>query len=150
MRNAILAAVILAATQTVQAQAPVTLWLGGARGTSDSSTIALKNSDVMVGVQLSMPLFPIALRAEAMASGSDITGSPRSYFVNAVLPFNLPGINPYLVGGYGKYSYGTANEVGGYNYGGGVRLGFGRFGIFGEVRQHEKIDRRLAMVGITL
>ncbi len=150
MRTAILAAALVAATQTVQAQAPVTLWLAGARATTDSSSIALKNSNVLIGLQVALPLFPVALRAEAMAAGSDITGSPRSYFVNAVLPLNLPGISPYLIGGYGKYSYGKANEVSGYNYGGGVRVGLGRFGVFGELRKHEKIDRRLALVGITL
>ncbi len=60
-----------------------------------------------------------------------------SYFgVNARLIFSVPVIHPYLTGGYGYYTQDIHDigkkSKGGYNFGAGVELKFGRISILGE------------------
>lgn len=133
----------------LQAQG-VSFWLGGARPTGDTTAIALKNSEIYAGLQLDLPLLPVAIRAEGMTAASGFRKAPRTFIANAVVPLRLPGIQPYAIAGYGAYSYGKPSEVRGYNYGAGVRFGLGRTGIFGEVRRHEKLHKNVATLGITL
>jgi hypothetical protein len=129
---------------------PLSLWIGAGRSVRDSGSITLKSSDVSLGLQLDVPVVPFALRAEGMVSGADIVDGPKSWFLNAVVPLRLPGVQPYLIGGYGVYSRGTPFEVEGVNYGVGARIGLGRLGLFGEVRKHDKLDRTTGTIGITL
>ena len=128
----------------------LSLWLGAGRPMGDTTAIKFKTADVSAGLQLDVPLFPIAFRAEALVSASDFRKAPRTFIANAVIPLRLPGIQPYAIGGYGAYSYGKPAEVRGYNYGAGVRFGLGRTGFFGEVRRHEKLKKNVGTIGITL
>jgi hypothetical protein len=127
----------------------VSLWLGAGRPVSDSSALTFKSSTLYAGVQLDVPVLPVALRAEGMIGGSDFANAPRNYMASAVFPLRLPGVQPYAIAGYGVYSYGKPLEVRGYNYGAGVRFGVGRTGVFGEVRRHEKLSRTIGTIGIT-
>lgn len=140
---------LLVSAGSAQAQG-LSLWLGGARPSGDTTALALKNSEVYAGLQLDLPLVPVAFRAEGMTSVSGFRNAPRTFIANAVLPLRLPGIQPYAIAGYGAYSYGKPSEIRGYNYGAGVRFGLGRTGFFGELRRHEKLDRNVATLGITL
>ena len=141
---------VATAAPAASAQKAFSLWLGAGRTTTDSGAYTFKTSQVSAGLQLDVPLFPIALRAEAQAAGSGVFKSPRSYLLNAVLPLRLPGLQPYAIAGYGVYSYGKTAEVRGVNYGGGVRLGVGGVGLYGEVRRHGELKRTVATVGLVL
>lgn len=132
------------------AQNPLSLWLGAGRSVRDSGSVTLRTSDLSVGLQLDLPLLPLAFRAEGKVAGSNIIDGPRSWFANAVVPLRLPGIQPYLIGGYGVYSKGTPFEEKGLNYGAGARIGLGRLGLFGEMRRHDKLHRTTGTIGITL
>ena len=140
---------LLASAGALQAQG-VSLWLGAGRSVGDSSSIGVKTSNLYAAVQLDVPLLPIAFRAEGMVSASNFRNAPRSLIANAVIPLRLPGVQPYLIAGYGAYSYGKPTEVRGYNYGAGARFGLGHTGFFGEVRRHDKLKKSLVTVGITL
>lgn len=142
-------ALALTATKALPAQG-VSLWLGAGRPWGDTSSIALKSSDIYAGVQLDVPLFPVALRAEGMVSATAFRTAPRSFLASAVIPLRLPGVQPYVIGGYGVYGYDRPTEVRGYNYGAGVKFGAGRTGFFGEIRRHEKLNKSQATIGITL
>ncbi|MCC6317624.1 MAG: hypothetical protein IT361_08030 [Gemmatimonadaceae bacterium] len=140
---------LIASAGTAEAQG-VSLWLGAGRPNGDSTSITLRNSEVYVGLQVGLPVVPVAVRVEGMTSLSDFGSAPRSFIANAVLPLRLPGVQPYVIGGYGAYSYGEPLEVRGVNYGAGVRFGLSRTGVFGEVRRHQRLDRNVVTVGITL
>ncbi|MGQ0649951.1 MAG: hypothetical protein ACT4P7_20560 [Gemmatimonadaceae bacterium] len=128
----------------------VSLWLGAGRPVGDSGAVSFKTSNLYAGVQLDVPLLPIALRAEGLMTGTDFKNAPKNYMASAVVPLRLPGITPYAIAGYGAYSYGKPAEVRGYNYGAGVRFGLGRTGLFGEVRRHDKLNKTVGTIGITL
>jgi len=145
----LLGAVVVFAADA-QAQNPLSLWLGAARSVRDSGDVTLKSSDVSLGLQLDVPMLPLAFRGEASVAGSDIVDGPKSWFMNAVLPLRLPAVQPYLIGGYGVYSRGTPFETKGLNYGAGARIELGRLGFFGEVRRHDKLHRTTGTIGITL
>lgn len=143
------AAALLLAPQ-VQAQG-ISLWLGAGRPVADSGALRIRNTDLYAAAQFEAPILPVALRVEGMiAAGNSIRTNPRSYFASAVVPLRLvPGITPYGIAGYGAYSYGRALEMRGYNWGGGLRLGVGRTGFFGEVRRHQVLNKTQATVGMT-
>lgn len=144
-----LGAIVLLSAEA-QAQSPLSLWIGAGRSVRDSGNVTLKRSDVSLGLQLDVPMLPLAFRGEASVNGSDLIDGPKSWFANAVVPLRLPAVQPYLIGGYGIYSRGTPFETKGLNYGAGARIGLGRLGFFGEVRRHDKLHRTIGTIGITL
>ncbi len=148
LRHVLLAAAVLATVSEARAQG-ISLWLGAGRPVSDSSALTFRNSNLYAAAQFDAPVIPFAVRVEAMVAGSSPRTSPRSFFASAVFPLRLGAITPYGIAGYGAYSYGKNDEIRGYNYGGGVRLGMGRTGFFGEVRRHEKLNRTQGTIGIT-
>lgn len=148
LRYVLLALALLTAGRDSQAQG-ISLWLGAGRPVSDSGALKFKTSDAYAAVQFDAPVLPVAVRLEGMVSGSNLRSAPRNYFASAVFPVRLPGVTPYAIAGYGAYSYGRTGEIRGYNYGGGVRLGAGRTGFFGELRRHEKFNRTQATIGMT-
>ncbi len=127
----------------------VSLWLGAGRPVSDSGALKFKTSDVYAAAQFDFPMLPMAVRVEGMVAGSNLRSSPRSYFASAVFPIRMGPVTPYAIGGYGAYAYGKSNEIRGYNYGGGLRLGVGRTGFFGEVRRHDKLNKTQGTIGLT-
>jgi hypothetical protein len=145
----VLGAIVLLGAEA-EAQSPLSLWLGAGRSVRDSGSVTLRSSDVSLGLQLDIPMLPLAFRGEASVAASDIVDGPRSWFANAVVPLRLPAVQPYLIGGYGVYSRGTPFETKGLNYGAGARIGVGRLGFFGEVRRHDKLHRTTGTIGITL
>jgi hypothetical protein len=148
LRTVLLASAFLAVASDAHAQG-ISLWLGAGRPVSDSGALKFKTSDLYVAGQFDLPGFPLAVRLEGMVAGSNLRSAPRSYFANAVFPVHLGAITPYGIAGYGAYSYGKIEEIRGYNYGGGVRLGLGRTGFFGELRRHEKMNKTQGTIGIT-
>ncbi|MBL8983287.1 MAG: hypothetical protein JNL26_13935 [Gemmatimonadetes bacterium] len=150
MRKRSLLLVLAAVSVAPAAQAQgISLWLGAGRPVSDSGALKFKTSDVYAAAQLDIPVLPMAVRVEGMVSGSNLRSAPRSYFASAVFPIRLGPMTPYGIAGYGAYSYGKVEEVRGYNYGGGLRLGAGRTGFFAEVRRHEKMNKTQGTIGMT-
>lgn len=150
LRYLVLATALVMSGREMQAQG-ISLWLGAGRPVADSGALRIKNADLYAAAQLEAPLLPVALRVEGMVSaGNSIRTNPRSYFASAVVPLRLvPGITPYGIAGYGAYSYGKDREERGYNWGGGLKLGMGRTGFFGEVRRHQVLNKTQATVGMT-
>jgi hypothetical protein len=150
MRNQLrLLALALAIVAPAAHAQGISLWLGAGRPVSDSGALKFKTSDVYAAAQFDVPVLPLALRVEGMVAGSNIRSAPRSYFASAVFPVRLGVLTPYGIAGYGAYSYGKVQEVRGYNYGGGMRLGMGRTGFFAEVRRHEKLNKTQGTIGMT-
>jgi hypothetical protein len=147
-RSLFLALAVFSAASSANAQG-LSLWLGAGRPVSDSGALKFKTSDVYAAAQFDLPVFPMALRVEGMVAGSNLRSAPRSYFASAVFPVRLGVMTPYGIAGYGAYSYGKVQEVRGYNYGGGLRLGMGRTGFFAEMRRHEKLNKTQGTIGMT-
>lgn len=143
---AVVATVIFSTTSV--AQKPISVLVGAGRSVDAKGPISLKSSDVTLGVQLDFPMSPISLRAEGMVAGNDITHSPRSFFATLIVPVRSPGVTPYGLVSWGAYDYGKSTEIRGLNYGGGVRLGAGGLGLYGEVRRHEKLKSTIATIGL--
>lgn len=127
----------------------ISLWLGAGRPVrSDSISFSTRNLDAYGAVQLDLPLLPVALRGDVTFAGADFRQGRRNVIASAVLPLRLPVIQPYAMAGYGIYDWGKAGEDRGLSYGAGVRLQLGGFGIFGQVRRHEPIDRSIGTIGV--
>lgn len=133
-----------------QAQKAFSLWLGAGRPTSDSGAVSFKTSNVYAGLQLDAPLMPVAFRVDGMVGGADIRHGAKSYSASLVVPLRAPAVQPYGILGYGVYNHDKPTEVKGYSYGAGLRVGLSGVGFFGEVRRHEKLNRTMATLGITL
>ncbi|MGQ0766968.1 MAG: hypothetical protein ACT4OZ_15065 [Gemmatimonadota bacterium] len=146
----LLAILLCSAGAASAAGAQVSLLIGAGRPVDADGPVALKTSNIQAGIQFDVPVLPFAVRAEAMVSGDDIRNSPRSIFATAIVPIRAPVVQPYGILSYGAYSWGKSTEVRGINYGGGIRLGVSRLGIYGEMRRHEKLNRTMATIGVTL
>lgn len=127
----------------------ISFWLGVGRPVrSDSISFSTRNLDAYGAVQLDLPLLPVALRGDVGFAGGDFREGRRNVIASAVLPLRLPVIQPYAIAGYGIYDWGKALEDRGMSYGAGVRLQLGAFGLFGQVRRHEPIDRSIGTIGV--
>lgn len=127
----------------------ISLWLGAGRPVrSDSISFSTRNLDAYGAVQLDLPLLPVALRGDVTFAGADFREGRRNVIASVVLPLRLPVIQPYAIAGYGIYDWGKALEDRGISYGAGVRLQVGGFGIFGQARRHEPIDRSIGTIGV--
>jgi hypothetical protein len=127
----------------------ISLWLGAGRTVDkDSISFSLRNLDAYGAVQLDLPLFPVALRADVTFAGGDLRDGRRNVIASAVVPLRLPVIQPYAMAGYGIYDWGKSGEERGFSYGAGLRLHLGGFGLFGQLRRHETLDRSVATLGV--
>lgn len=142
-----LSAVMLAGT--AQAQTGLSLW-AGIGGSAEAGVSTFGKDAKQLGAQLSLPLIPLGIRADALLLGTKVDADNLSYNVNAVATIPLPLVQPYAIAGRGRYVIvpGAAKEMG-WNYGGGVRLGVARLGIFAEIRRHDPLKRTITTVGIT-
>jgi hypothetical protein len=138
----------IAIPAAANAQGGLTVW-AGAGGTSSDGTLAFGKEAKQLGVQLSLPILPVAVRGDALLFGNDFDTDALSYNVNAVVQMRLPVIAPYGIIGRGTYAVAPGQKETGWNAGAGVRLGLGRFGVFGEVRRHDVIQRTVTVVGLT-
>lgn len=146
----LLAILLCSAGTAVAADAQVSLLVGAGRPVDADGPISLKTSSIQAGIQFDVPVLPFAVRAEGMVSGDDVFNSPRSFFATAIVPIRAPVVQPYGILSYGAYSWGKSTEVRGVNYGAGIRFGVSRFGIYGEMRRHEKLNKTMATLGFTL
>jgi hypothetical protein len=101
-------------------------------------------------VQVGVPMFPIAVRGDALVSGKGTGGGPLALSANAVFQLPLiPMITPYATAGWGTYGIGGDARTKGWSAGLGVKARVpGLPGFFGEVRRHERLGRDLATLGV--
>jgi hypothetical protein len=130
------------------AQTGLSFW-AGVGASAQSGKVVFDKDAKQLGVQLGLPVIPIAVRGEALQFGSGFDTDAISYSINGVLRMPLPIVQPYLIVGEGRYAQSKIDKVTGFNAGVGARLGLGRFGIFAEVRRHEAIRRTVSMLGVT-
>lgn len=128
----------------------LSLWLGAARPLGmDSLPMTLRNTELYAAVQLDVPLLPIGVRGDVSFAGGDLRDGRRDATASAIFPLRLPIVQPYAMVGYGVYDYGSDLEERGVSYGGGVRLGITRLGIFAQLRRHQPLDRTIGTIGLT-
>jgi hypothetical protein len=146
--STLFAAALLTLPAAAHAQGGLTIW-AGAGGASDDGTVTFGKDAKQLGVQLSLPVLPVAIRGDALMFGSQFDTDAISYNINAVVQMRLPVLTPYGLLGRGRYAIAPDQKEMSWNYGGGVRLGLGRLGLFGEVRRHDKIQRTVTVLGVT-
>lgn len=141
-------ALILGAS-TLEAQTGLSLW-AGVGGSREAGVSTFARDAKQLGAQLTLPVIPLGVRADAMLLGNQLETEHLSYSLNAVAVMPLPFVQPYGIVGRGKYAIvpGGERETG-WNYGGGIRLGVARLGLFAEMRRHDPLKRTITTVGIT-
>jgi hypothetical protein len=139
---------LVAAAAPASAQTGLTIW-AGAGGASQDGSVTFGKDAKQLGVQVGLPVIPVAVRADAMLFGSKFDRDAISYTVNGVVQMRLPVVQPYALLGRGRYAYAPGEKVSGWDFGAGVRAGVGRFGVFGEVRRHDAIGRTVTVLGVT-
>lgn len=142
-------ALLIGATSTAQAQTGLSLW-AGVGGSREAGVSTFAKDAKQLGAQLTVPLLPLGIRADALLLGSKVDTDNLSYNVNAVATLPLPLVQPYAIAGRGKYvmAPGGTKEMG-WNYGAGVRVGLSRIGAFVEMRRHDPLKRTITTLGIT-
>lgn len=142
-------AFLLGTTTVARAQAGISLW-AGVGGSREAGVSTFAKDAKQLGAQLTLPLIPLGIRADALLLGNKIDTDNVSYNINAVATLPLPIVQPYGIAGRGRYVLepGATKEMG-WNYGAGVRVGLGRLGIFGEMRRHDPLKRTITTIGIT-
>jgi opacity protein-like surface antigen len=142
-------ALLVGTTTAAAAQAGVSLW-AGIGGSREAGVSTFAKDAKQLGAQLTVPLIPLALRADALLLGNNFDTDNLSYNVNAVAVMQLPLVQPYALAGRGKYviAPNTPKESG-WNYGAGVRLGVARLGAFVEMRRHDPLKRTIMTLGVT-
>ena len=141
-------ALLVGTAGTATAQG-ISLW-AGVGGSREAGVSTFPKDAKQLGAQLTLPLIPLAVRADALLLGNKLDTDNISYNVNAVAVMQLPIVQPYGIVGRGRYV--TAPDVPkemGWNYGAGVRLGVGRLGAFLEMRKHDPLKRTITTIGVT-
>jgi hypothetical protein len=142
-------ALLLGAGSTANAQTGLSLW-AGIGGSRDSGVSTFAKDAKQLGAQLTLPVIPLALRADALLIGNKVDTDFLSYNVNAVAVMQLPIVQPYGIAGRGRYVLAPDGpKEFGWNYGAGVRVGVARLGAFVEMRRHDPLKRTIMTVGIT-
>lgn len=142
-------ALLFGMTTTAKAQTGLSLW-AGVGGSREAGVSTFAKDAKQLGAQLTLPVIPLGLRADALLVGSKFDVDNVSYNVNAVAVMQLPLVQPYGIAGRGRYvvAPGAPKEFG-WNYGAGVRVGVSRIGAFVEMRRHEPLKRTITTLGIT-
>ncbi|NUQ13190.1 MAG: hypothetical protein HUU26_12825 [Gemmatimonadaceae bacterium] len=155
MRRLILLASAVGLTSASALVAPLraqttglSLW-AGIGGAHENGVSTFAKDTKQLGAQLSLPLVPLAVRADAMLQGSRLDADHLSYNLNAVAVMPLPLLQPYGILGRGRYALAPGVKEKGWNYGAGVRVGIARLGVFAEMRKHEPLQRTITTVGVT-
>lgn len=131
-----------------EAQSGISVWgaIGAAR---DSGRAEFDTDTKQLGVQVGLPTVPIALRADGLLFGTDLSSDRLSWNVNAVFRMTFPMVQPYAIIGTGDYALSLDTRDQGWNAGGGVRFGISRLGIFIESRWHDPLKRQITVAGLT-
>jgi hypothetical protein len=142
-------ALLVGTTTAAAAQAGVSLW-AGIGGSREAGVSTFAKDAKQLGAQLTVPLIPLALRADALLLGNNFSPDNVSYNVNAVAVMQLPLVQPYALAGRGRYVMAPDGpKESGWNYGAGVRVGVARLGAFVEMRRHDPLKRTIMTLGVT-
>ena len=128
MRVVVTAAALSLVARDAGAQSFLQVWLGGGSSSQEGSSTHGRGAK-QVGVQVGVPLSPIAVRGEILLLGDGFATSGLSYNLNVVLRMTMPVFQPYAIGGRGTYARTKDDKAGGWNLGGGLRVGIGDIGI---------------------
>ena len=141
-------ALVFGAT-TAEAQTGLSLW-AGVGGSREAGVSTFPKDAKQLGAQLTLPVIPLGIRADALLIGNKLDSDNLSYNVNAVAVMQLPLVQPYGIVGRGRYVIAPeAPKEMGWNYGAGVRVGLSRIGAFVEMRRHQPLQRTIMTLGIT-
>ena len=144
-----IASALLIGASTAQAQTGLSLW-AGIGGSREAGVSTFAKDAKQLGAQLTLPVIPLGIRADAMLLGNELETENLSYSLNAVAVMQLPLVQPYGIIGRGKYAVVEGGErESGWNYGAGVRVGVARLGLFAEMRRHDPLKRTITTIGIT-
>ena len=143
-----LANALMISATTATAQTGLSLW-AGIGGSREAGASTFPKDAKQLGVQLTVPVIPVGVRADALLIGTKLDTDNLSYNVNAVAVMQLPFVQPYAIAGRGRYALTPDIRESGWNFGAGVRLGLGRLGLFGEMRRHDPLKRTITTLGIT-
>lgn len=145
-----LTSVLLAGASTAAgAQTGLSLW-AGVGGSRDTGVSTFPKDAKQLGAQLTLPVIPLGVRADALLIGNKLETGNLSYNVNAVAVLPLPLVQPYGIVGRGRYVLAPgAPKAMGWNYGAGVRVGLSRIGAFVEMRRHDPLQRTIMTLGVT-
>ena len=144
-----IASALIVSAAPAQAQTGLSLW-AGVGGSREAGVSTFAKDAKQIGAQLTLPVIPLGLRADALLLGNKLETENLSYNLNAVAVMPLPLVQPYGIVGRGKYAIvpGGEREMG-WNYGAGVRVGLSRLGLFAEMRRHDPLKRTITTLGIT-
>ena len=146
---AYLAGALMISSTTAEAQTGLSLW-AGVGGSREEGVSTFPKDAKQLGAQLTLPVIPLGIRADALLIGNKLDPDYLSYNVNAVAVMQLPFIQPYGIAGRGRYVLAPdAPKEMGWNYGAGVRVGVARLGAFVEMRRHEPLKRTITTLGVT-
>jgi hypothetical protein len=143
------AALVLWRPQVAEAQLGVSLWLGVGEA-SDSGVSTFGTEVKQVSAHVALPLMPLSVRGDALLLGDGVSLDGLSWSLNALFRLTLPVLQPYAIAGFGRYALTKDIDESGWNAGAGTRLGFGRLGVFVEVRRHFPLERTITAFGITM
>jgi hypothetical protein len=142
-RIALLALVALALPTAVDAQARLMVGGGISSPSGDFGDNVDTGQHVRVGLQVGVPVFPVALRGEGeIHNFSEATGSDQAKLINGtvsgVVSLGGIGLSPYIIAGIGSYRFDASAAEAVTNRGihGGFGASIGALGLggFAEVR----------------
>ena len=144
-------ALLAGSSMTASAQTGISLW-AGVGGSREAGVSTFPKDAKQLGAQLTLPVIPLGVRADALLLGNSFDTDNISYNVNAVAVMQLPVVQPYGIVGRGRYVTSPDTDlpkVTGWNYGAGLRVGLARLGIFAEMRRHDPLKRTITTIGVT-
>lgn len=130
------------------AQSGMSVWAGLGYASTEGN-VTLGKSAKQIGVQVGLPVLPLAIRGDVLLFGGKYEFDALAFNANAVLQMRSRLIQPYAIVGVGRYATSLTSKRSGANYGAGARVGLGRFGVFAEMRRHAPIGRNVTTVGVT-
>ena len=148
LRIVLATALVTLPVASARAQAGLTFWAGYAQA-ADSGSAKMETKGIQAGAQLGLPLVPIALRVDALHWGTKFESEYISLLGSGVIQIRLPLLQLYGLGGWGKFAVTDSTTATGWQAGAGIRLGQGRFGLFGEVRRLDPVARTVTTLGLT-
>ena len=129
-------------------QSGLSVWAGLGYASTEGN-VTLGKSAKQIGVQVGLPVIPLAIRGDVLLFGGKYELDALSFNANVVLQMRSRLIQPYAIAGVGRYATSLTSRRSGSNYGAGARVGLGRLGVFAEIRRHAPVGRNVTTVGVT-